>query len=100
MLLRSVTKHVTEKNWFAVQSNLVPMLRVVMHRFRLAGTLFQSSALVFISNPINFFYLMIFQDMHYHAGAWQSRKFDAMFGDCRVVPPRNDEQLFRLMEID
>ena len=71
MLLRRVTKHIKDQNWFAVQSNLVPTLRVVMRRFRLAGMLFQSSALVFISNPINFVYLMIFQDMHYHAGAWE-----------------------------
>jgi hypothetical protein len=56
MLLRSVTKHVTEKN----KTHVIA----------------RSEA------------------------TWQSRKFDAMFGDCRVVPPRNDEQLFRLMEID
>jgi len=71
MLLRTISKHVTDQNWFAVQSNLVPTLRMVMNRFRLARMLFQSSALVFISNPINFIYLLIFQDRHYHAGAWE-----------------------------
>jgi hypothetical protein len=78
MLLRTITSHVKEQNWFAVfidfinvVLNLVPTLRVVMHRLGLMRNLYRVMKPRFVSFPGGIDLKVAFRGMHYHAGAWE-----------------------------
>jgi hypothetical protein len=70
MILRLVTQHVKDQNWFALALALVPMLRVGMHRVKFARSSNRSLMLETGNYSSQFDYFTTLEDMHSHAGAW------------------------------